>query len=850
MELELGVDESLLLLRTWQALASGASERIANGLTDHRRTAYLRLDRETLPKLERFLARRTGAGAVAWRALPDIRPAATAALANVEPPSGADLFFLPDVPAHPDPRPRRATRGADAGDLLNLRYPYWDIRPPKSAGFRARLARAVSGKAPAKLHPLEALALEATDPRNGRRAAITAAFRALCERRGTGITQRHEHLLELLAVPAMTRKTPAGDAELAVLLYRAYKLATFARSTRYLDAAHAGWDDGLGVTIPFARSDLDYLPVTMNPKLRGLPVPARWVRLWDRWVEPYDDRHAALFTELTDPARPWLDSRTLKDEPEVAARLGAIFELSAFDVDPGVPTPELVGWLFRLMLYDGVAATMAKQAREARDTDDPRWRPPPRPRVRTTPIPPATVTDGADEELVERLRDRVDLLERGTGRKDRLLRDWFDDEQALYEWTVMFGRATGSGDLDDRVRLLSGLVQAVGMRLKLDEPGHDRIRAFMPSLQALSVNLLNLRPEALPTAFRHTLDVATPATAGAYAANIHRSLAIAHSKRHRYVEALADLAQANAWLEAAQHLSPRSERAVLAATETAQQLALQGNGLHVRVFEWFIGHPARAMPGSDSTDLRVRRKLRAFSSQALTSASTALTTLELLQDRFDLPARRDPTRAATAGWQVNTRLMYMRALLWRAMVLALDAADRRRSAAERQQYARSADALCDYVPVLYREVTGLPLSVPNLCELTRISLAHAFMRRLAFMWPAPARADLLPAHLARPARHRRFDVEAASRYLLAHHHKAGALAQITYAPLRKVLDERSRPADWDGDSPYARWSRLPETVTGLRRTFVPAQLLRLPNVPSPVPTARLWVTRPDGAAST
>ena len=861
MDFELGRDELDLLLRIWEALVAGASDRIASGLVDRRRTTQLKLDRENLSRIVHLLAVQSETGVVTWRSLPQIRTAAMKAVDRLATGQTSEwtarrgALLFPPVGNFQERPGSDLSRGvdADATVLLTTGYPFWNIRPPSAKEFHRRTGRlfdemrASSSVSP--MHPLERLSVQTVDATKGLRAAISVAFRELCERPGMILTSRHRRLIELLMVPKVGRRPHADEVELAVALYRAYKLATFARAGQYLDGAYPDWCVQLGVDVPFAApGGIESLPRNLTPvlpdpdvrrALRRLPVPGRWVRLWSRWVEPYDFRLTSRFPELADRVDARLNLPTAKDEPEVTARLGAIFELAASDIElrqpAGIPLGSptaLADWLLQLMLYDDVATTLKEQVRTSRRMTDQPWQPPPRTRFATT-RPASGSGDPLAKDRLKALREAVDLLDRGTGQTATLLRRHFDDPEVLHEWTLLLRRRSADPDdrrrSNDHTRMLTGLIRGIGLRLQLDERGHDRARAFMPALQAMSVDLLNSRPDALAVAFRPALLVATPTTAGPYTANVYRSLAIAHSKRHRYVEALGLLAYANGWLEAVQMRTPQARQDddwVRAATETAQQLALQSNGLHVRVFEWLASHPAYNSPLSAGTEERVSAMLRAFSKQALYSAGNALTMLETIKRSFTLPAERPSDRAASAAWEANTRMMYMRALLCRAMIHALDSAADRQRSEDRQRDAHHANIFCDAIPLLYQETTAVPLSVANLCELTRICLHYAFLCGLQFLHPARGSIDLLPPHLALPDAHGRFDSDAASTYLMNRRNDAGILASITFGPLRAVLDRRSRPHDWTGESPYAKWIAIPEIRYGLRRSFVPAELLR------------------------
>jgi len=198
--------------------------------------------------------------------------------------------------------------------------------------------------------------------------------------------------------------------------------------------------------------------------------------------------------------------------------------------------------------------------------------------------------------------------------------------------------------------------------------------------------------------------------------------------------------------------------------------------------------------------------------------------------------------------------MYMRALLLRATLEAVEA-DRRGVGEPHRQWERGrVRVFLDAVPLLYTEATRWKLTQNNINELTRTALHYAFLSGMNFLEPS-AGPTPLPPHLRAPRvwpghtgmAELRFDVDATTQYLLNQGHDAGILASITHPEVRAALERRSQPTPAAGrrveDSPYRLWLETEERIDELRRGI---RLERMPRGVGVV-TAERWQMDQDWA---
>ncbi|MFE9655200.1 hypothetical protein [Micromonospora sp. NPDC006431] len=673
---------------------------------------------------------------------------------------------------------------------------------------------------------------------------------------------------------------PERLAFVGATLYRAWKLAIHSRVAQYLDVRYPGWRDPhrLNVLVPLGDGGrLDGMGRTPMPGPSPadasllwyrLPVPALWVALWDRWVEPVDCSYSSL-SAITYRGAAW---RGLLQEdkggPGIRAKLAALVELAAADVRPPLessPVRSVTRWTAAQLLFlQAVSVTLdyAEAASDLAQTFAPTRRPEPWRAPRQRPASPQ-VRPGQDDRAptpdelrrkddlrLDELDDRLLVYSRAAERRHlpgAAASRYFSDADELHEWSLALRRCP---DRDLRLDLTRRLVKPLAWRLRDLQLDDAAITDIMNSVQMLASDMTVLAPGETESLFWPVIAHLPTGRGGPFVANVLRSIAIQHSKVHRYLDAQMWLQWANNWLEVREEgqLYRTNEVEAIQLHEATQQVALQATGLHLRILEWLLCHPKYSTLAAHERP-RALERLLSISTQALQYAGTAYTELERIQQNFKLPTTKIKERAATQAWVTNTRCMFMRALLLRAMLHLVEAGSEHLHPGARQEAEEQARHLRDFVPRLYAETTVDVLPANFVNELTRIALHYAFLTGQRFL--PPGRPSALPEHLARPvpgsshgSSRGRLDVLGASHHLIEQGHNAGILTSITYPPAREVLQRHSIPAEiregaWrrmDVPPSYQEWLRDRDLAMRLSRRFAPAEFLRTTRllVPQPV----------------
>ncbi|MFI6757589.1 hypothetical protein ACIBF5_00400 [Micromonospora sp. NPDC050417] len=754
-------------------------------------------------------------------------------------------------------------------------YRYVQIRPVPEKDFHRRLAAHLAGGV----------------DQERKRSAATSAWVRVCPDeevlRLMDDRQRQAHLAEALA--EHHRQMPSfgsrhrqefishlrlGSVDhrgqrviVGTTLYRAWKLATYCRVAQYLDVRYPGWRDPERWNILLPLGDGGRLDVVATEPLPGpapgsashllerLPVPALWVALWDQWVEPFDCAFGELapLVERGPILRGTMPEN--KGNSGVAAKFAALVELAAADIRPpleAAPVRPIAQWTPAQRLFlTAVAVTVdyaevAGELREALATKRP-WRPP-RQRILAPGSSPDPVGRAQAQEELRRQDDvRLDSLERRLRYHDsdvtigdaaaKAAELHFGDADELHEWAVTLRRHP---DRDARLDLTKKLLVPLTARVRDLSTDDAAIADIMNSVQMLSFDMSTLAPEETERLFLPMISSLSDGRGGPFVANVLRAIAIQHSKAHRYPDAQRWILRAQQWLDGrlADGRYRRSEDELKQLHDARQQVVLQATGLYLRITEWLLSHPKYATRGGYDR-ARALRRLSEFATHALASAGDAYQELGKIQYNYTLPSTKIKKRAATRAWVTNTSCMYMRALLLRATLHLVEADSGYLGADAQLDAQRSASALRDYVPFLYRETTTEVLPTTFVNELTRIALHYAFLTGHRFLPPGdPA---TLPAHLTRPVLGStdggsvgRLDLGAASAYLVAQGHDAGILASITYEPAKAVLQRNSIPAEVR-DGPYGRrdrplsyreWRNDTDVALQLVRRFSPGEFLR------------------------
>ncbi|WP_285790358.1 hypothetical protein [Micromonospora sp. NBRC 101691] len=771
----------------------------------------------------------------------------------------ATAGHLPARPANPPSEP----------------YRYVEVHPDSERTFHKRLEDRLSGRQDRPASQAEWVRVGPADE----------VLRLLDDR------QRRAHLAEALAedqrrTPSfgahsrsefIARLRPGGGLQphhlltVGTLLYRAWKLAMYCRVAHYLDVRYPAWRDPTRWNVQLPLGDGGRLHVVTAEPLPGpvpeeaprllkrLPVPALWLGLWDQWVEPFD----CVFADLAPLAErgPRLRGMVPEDKGNlgVRAKLAAFVELAAADIRPpleATPFRPVTRWTPAQRLFLSAVATMvdyaevAAEVHAARDPQ-PSWTPPRQRIVPVTEVPGAAERDeaqrGRDERQIIDLQASLEHheVDRRYGQSAAdAARTYFSDPDRLHEWAVVLRRHE---DRDVRLRLTRQLIVPLTARVR--DLGDDdvAIADIMNTVQMLSFDISTLAPEETDRVFLPLIAALPAGVGGPFVANVLRSIAIQHSKAHRYPDAQRWMLRAQQWLRVRQ-VSGRSRRydgEIQQLHEARQQVALQANGLYVRIVEWLLSHPKYATRSYGGK--RAFERLREFATHALRYAGDAYGELELIQRQYTLPSTKTKARAATLAWVTNTRCMFMRALLLRAMLHLVEADSAYLTAEERPEARKSAAVLLDYVPILYRETTSSPLAAAHVNELTRIALHYGFLTGQRFL--PPGNPTIVPEHLARsrPGSARdgsvgRFDLTGASNYLIRQGHDAGILASITYEPAIAVLQRHSLPTTDIPDGPHGRRDRPPsyrewlgetDLARKLARRFSPGEFLRTSGLLTP-----------------
>lgn len=767
------------------------------------------------------------------------------------------------LPTRPAPRPKDA-------------YQYVQIRPAPEKDFHNRLARHMSagGADRDRKQPTDtpawvrARADEEVLRLMGDRQRRAHLAKALAEHHrqtpSFGFHNRQDFISRLH--PAATDH-PGRRVIVGTALFRAWKLATYCRVAQYLDIRYPGWRDPERWNILLPLGDGKRLHVMATEPLPGpapgetshllerLPVPALWVALWDQWVEPFD----CAFRDLVPLVERGPVLRGMMPENRgnsgVAAKFAALVELAAADIRPPLettPVRSIAQWTPAQRLFlTAVAVTVdyAEAADELRQAlaPKPAWKPP-RQRISAlgkSPNPASPVQ--TQQELRRRDDTLIDNLERKLGYQNsevnrgrpaaKAAKEHFSDADELHEWAVALRRHP---DKDVRLGLTRKLIVPLTERVRDLGDDDAAIADIMNSIQMLSFDTSTLAPEETEGLFLPMIASLPYGRGGPFVANVLRAIAIQHSKAHRYPDAQRWILWAQQWLDARREIGlyRQSDDELKQLHDARHQVTLQAAGLYLRITEWLLSHPKYAVRGGYDR-ARALRRLSQFATHALTCAGDAYRELAEIQYNFPLPDTKTKKRAATRAWVTNTSCMYMRALLLRATLHLVEADSGYLVADAQLEAKRSALALRDYVPILYRETTTKVLPANFVNELTRIALHYAFLTGHRFLPPGdPA---TLPAHLARPAPGITdadsvglLDLKAASAYLISQGHDAGILASIRYEPAKVVLQKNSIPAEVR-DGPHGRRERpfsyqewLSEADLSLRlaRRFAPREFLR------------------------
>lgn len=749
-----------------------------------------------------------------------------------------------------------------AGGLPAGQYLYWSLRPVPSQQVRSDLS---TGRRPSE--PLAACAYDLAYDPAARVEFLDELDRFRARMNNAGRLARALDYAALIEFFSVMMRRPGSRADAATLLFRALKAAVYHRAAGYLDRFRPAHHE------PLHRLEIRLGDTGEIPELTEAPTLAVWLHVHDAWIEPVTS-WAPLVDGLYRPSS-WADHLRVPPDVEAgqARRLAVLLELAFADVapDPGrrlrgveAPLADLLPEaLLQLLACDHEAEDQlimaqdmlndlggieddpqdrdGREDRDARDGRESRGGAPRRlVRVTNRPVrpdrhdpgrPPPGSAPGDTARTAELVGD---LRAKLAAWRDHRIPLWVTDADRVFE----FARALSAGRNDDRHRLLRRFAQLLLASARQEDRYPEEIHAVMDSLNPMIFALASTGDEGLesmlaPT-MRYLLRAGPDRDPGPYAALLLRAITIVHSKHHRY-------AQAEQWLGTAWGvLRPKLAIEVAGAgfvknREAAQQVALQASGMYMRMLEFRLADPAHRRATASQADA-AWRELRLLARLGLGAAGFALNELTAIDDVFGLPERNSRTRASSKAWSVNTRCMYMRALLLQATLEAVQADRHGAGEAHRRRERGRVRVFVDAVPRLYAEATSWPLTPAFINELTRIALHYAFLSGLGFLRPG-AGPTPLPRHLTTAAVLRlpngtaepRFDVGAATAHLLDQGHDAGILASITHPEVRAALERRSRPlpatAGPAEDPPYRRWLQTEERIGELRRTI---RLERMP----------------------
>jgi hypothetical protein len=804
----------------------------------------------------------------AWRRLPEIRrairewqrlldPAAAEALADVmaEDEIAALLDRLaPHVPVAP------ATR-VSSGE-----FPYWSVEPATARQLHDRLESI-------KQSDQRRLRTPALDPVADRVAAIVfddherAAFADACKRHINApgkflSTGRSTYFLGCLQTRADTPERVARLIAAAELVHRAVRLAVYWRTFEYLETQFPGWLDRLNVKVPLgAERQFDALRrgqarhhvdgALTSQLVADYQVPVRWIGAWWHWVEQFDFRLIEKFPQYRQGPAAWEELALLLPADVHAEReLAALFELAFDDVWPEPAGTQPIVWraLTLLLFYEEYAKEVFALRAPADRME----------RLKRATIPIAkraerrgpnggeprkeagAAANGQKSKPAKPTADLGDLDERLTflARQPRALKlaQEFSDIGQVHAWAAAL-RQDASERRRDRTIGLSKAIRYVLRRV--EGPETDLIMGLIDSAQMLSFDTTSLAPHLTDELFIPLLEAIPRGVLPPLAANIWRSVAIQYSKVHEYAQAQSFLYHAvDTLIEAATEArNGADERTETNLIEATQQVSLQSTGLHCRILEMLLSHPVLQHMDSQREIDEEMSRMRLIARAAVVAGGHAYTTLNKVKDIFQLPEVKQQTRAATQSWEVNTRCMYMRALL---LLGTLEAADGESGHGSRAEAKQRMLQLVEAVPQIYRETTSFPLAnLPN--EVTRIAMHYAFLRGMRFM--EPGRTTGLPPHLVRPMKVDVadqtgcgvFDVQAATAYLEGNNNDAGILGNITCVPVRRALAYHSHPHEQSRLMNYEKWLREQKSLEKLRREFGVAQFRRASSLLLPPP---------------